>query len=99
MIATLRRFMALLLVVQWLERDLAGKPGPTFPDHAQKPGIRRGPRPQKGSPAKRPGTPYALRRNIVRKRQKTMVCLAFGSLIFALKSLWEPAHRPFSGSG
>jgi len=31
--------MALLLVVQWLERDLAGKPGPTFPDHAQKPGI------------------------------------------------------------
>src|SRR5260370_8051410 len=39
MIATLRRFMALLLVVQWLERDLAGKPGPTFPDRAQKPGI------------------------------------------------------------
>jgi hypothetical protein len=31
--------MALLLVVQWLERDLAGKPGPTFPDRAQKPGI------------------------------------------------------------
>jgi len=27
--------MALLLVVQWLERDLAGKPGPTFPDRAQ----------------------------------------------------------------
>src|SRR5258708_36190017 len=35
MMATLRRFMALLLVVQWLERDLAGKPGPTFPDRAQ----------------------------------------------------------------
>jgi hypothetical protein len=28
--------MALLLVVQWLERDLAGKPGPTFPDRASK---------------------------------------------------------------
>jgi hypothetical protein len=33
--ATLRSFIALLLVGQWLERDLAGKPGPTFPDHAQ----------------------------------------------------------------
>jgi hypothetical protein len=33
--ATLRRFMTLLLVGQWLERDLAGKPGPTFPDHTQ----------------------------------------------------------------
>src|SRR5882724_4848687 len=37
--ATLRRFMALLLVVLRLTRDLAGKPGPTFPDRAQKPGI------------------------------------------------------------
>jgi hypothetical protein len=89
--------MALLLVVQWLERDLAGKPGPTFPDHAQKPGIlsrlsvifsenrfalfritlwARGPK--KEARPKGPGTPYALRRNIARKRQKTMVCLAFG---------------------
>jgi hypothetical protein len=25
-----------------------------------------------------PGTPYALRRNIFRKRQKTMGCFAFG---------------------
>jgi hypothetical protein len=27
---------------------------------------------------KGPGTPYALRRNIFRKHQKTMACLAFG---------------------
>jgi hypothetical protein len=39
MMATLRRFMALLLVVQRSTRDLAGKPGPTFPDRALKPGI------------------------------------------------------------
>jgi hypothetical protein len=73
--------MALLLVVQW-ERDLTGKPGPTFPDRAQylecegalvvKPGPKKEARP------KGPGTPYALRRNIFRKRQKTMACLAFG---------------------
>jgi hypothetical protein len=75
--------MALLLVVRRLERDLAGKPGPTFPDRAQKPGIRNGtndltPGPKKEARPKGPGTPYALRRNIFRKRQKTMVCLAFG---------------------
>jgi hypothetical protein len=29
---------------------------------------------QKGSPAKGPGTPYSLRRNIFRNRQKTMGC-------------------------
>ncbi|MBA2397871.1 MAG: hypothetical protein H0V72_04090 [Bradyrhizobium sp.] len=34
--------MALLLVVQWLERDLAGKPGPTFPDRAQNLKCERG---------------------------------------------------------
>src|SRR6185436_20130943 len=39
MMATLRRFMALLLVVQRSTRDLTGKPGPTFPDRALKPGI------------------------------------------------------------
>src|SRR5882757_1207823 len=53
MMATLRRFMALLLVVRW--RDLAGKPEPTFPDHAQKPGFWRALGAQKGSPAKRTG--------------------------------------------
>jgi hypothetical protein len=31
--------MALLLVVQRWMRDLTGKPGPTFPDRALKPGI------------------------------------------------------------
>jgi hypothetical protein len=114
--------MALLLVVQRLTRDLAGKPGPTFPDRALIPGIlarddassNRHPAPSilfehdlranayrvcpEGKPVptfpdhalgalsppkkearpKGPGTPYALRRNIFRKRQKTMVCLAFG---------------------
>jgi hypothetical protein len=34
--------------------------------------------PKKEARPKGPGTPYALRRNIFRKRQKTMVCLAFG---------------------
>src|SRR6185312_7872813 len=38
-----------------LERDLAGKPGPILPDHAQKPGIRRARGAQKGSPAKPTG--------------------------------------------
>jgi hypothetical protein len=38
-----------------LERDLAGKPGPTFPDHAQNLGIRGRSGAQKGSPAKRTG--------------------------------------------
>jgi hypothetical protein len=74
--------MALLLVVQWLERDLTGKPGPTFPDRAQNLKCERGPRhqlgPKKEARPKGPGAPYALRRNIFRKRQKTMVCLAFG---------------------
>jgi hypothetical protein len=113
--------MALLLVVQRLTRDLTGKPGPTFPDRALKPGIlarddassNRHPAPsilfehdlrenayrvcpegktgihfsgscsggafspKKEARPKGPGTPYALRRNIFRKRQKTMVCLAF----------------------
>jgi hypothetical protein len=43
--------MALLLVVQWLERDLAGKPGPTFPDRAQKPEILKG----RSAPKRMPG--------------------------------------------
>src|SRR5215212_8320721 len=112
MIATLRRFMALLLVVQRLTRDLTGKPGPTFPDRALKPGIlarddassNRHPAPsilfehdlsgepdtqfsgscsggaftpKKEARPKGPGAPYALRRNIFRKRQKTRVCWAF----------------------
>src|SRR6478672_12138011 len=40
--------------------------------------------PKKEARPKRPGTPYALRRNIFRKRQKTMVCLAFGELILGV---------------
>ena len=38
-----------------LERDLAGKPGPTFPDHAQNLEFEGRYRAQKGSPAKRTG--------------------------------------------
>jgi hypothetical protein len=38
-----------------LERDLAGKPGPFFPDHAQKLEFDRALTAQKGSPAKRTG--------------------------------------------
>jgi hypothetical protein len=34
--------------------------------------------PKKEARPKGPGTPYALRRNIVRKRQKTTVCLPAG---------------------
>jgi hypothetical protein len=70
--------MALLLVVQ----DGAISPenrDPAFPDRALKPWNSRGRLgPKKEARPKGPGTPYALRRNIFRKRQKTMVCLAFG---------------------
>jgi len=34
--------------------------------------------PKKEARPKGPGTPYALRRNIVRNRRKTMRCLRFG---------------------
>jgi hypothetical protein len=40
--------------------------------------------PKKEARPKGPGTPYALRRNIFRKRQKTMVCLAFDGLILGV---------------
>ncbi|WP_291575469.1 hypothetical protein, partial [Bradyrhizobium sp.] len=40
---------------QWLEHDLAGKPGPTFPDHAQKPGLRKGASPSKRKPGQKTG--------------------------------------------
>jgi hypothetical protein len=72
--------MALLLVVH-VEGDLTGKPGPTFPDRAQTwdaNGAMAQTCPKKEARPKGPGTPYALRRNIFRKRQKTMVRLAFG---------------------
>nr|HEV8008849.1 hypothetical protein [Bradyrhizobium sp.] len=39
--------------------------------------------PKKEARPKGPGTPYSLRRNIVRNRRKTMRCLRFGELIFA----------------
>src|SRR5258706_14736544 len=74
MMATLRRFMALLLVVQWLERDLAGKPGPTFPDRAQNLKCERGNGldlwPQKGSPAKRPGNTLCVAAQYIQKTPK-----------------------------
>jgi hypothetical protein len=71
------------LLFFWLgqkwKRDLAGKPGPTFPDRTQKPGNSKGAQaPKKEARPKGPGTPYALRRNIVRNLQKTMRYLWFG---------------------
>jgi hypothetical protein len=36
---------------QWLERDLAGKPGPTFPDRAQNLEFER----RAGRPKRKPG--------------------------------------------
>jgi hypothetical protein len=57
---------------QWLERDLAGKPGPTFPDHAQNLEFEGRIAPKKEARPKGPGTPYSLRRNIVRNCRKTM---------------------------
>src|ERR1700730_12891264 len=53
MMAMLRRFIALLLARTMLERDLAGKPGPTFPDHTQKPGVREGARRPKRKPGQK----------------------------------------------
>src|SRR6478609_6237172 len=70
MMATLRRFMALLLVVQRSTRDLAGKPGSTFPDRALKPGIRWGAFPQKGSPAKRTGHTLRVAAQYIQKTSK-----------------------------
>jgi hypothetical protein len=40
--------------------------------------AKRGARPKKEARPSGPGTPYALRRNIVRNRQKTTASLAFG---------------------
>ncbi|MCA6118669.1 hypothetical protein J6524_27880 [Bradyrhizobium sp. WSM 1738] len=54
------------------EHDLFGKPVPIFRI------MLRGAFPKKEARPMGPGTPYALRRNIFRKRQKTMVCLAIG---------------------
>jgi hypothetical protein len=53
--ATLRSFIALLLVGQWLERDLAGKPGPTFPDRTRKREILEGAWRLKRKPGQRTG--------------------------------------------
>jgi hypothetical protein len=43
-------------VGQWLERDLAGKPGPTFPDHAQNLEFEGRQAPKKEARPKGPGT-------------------------------------------
>jgi hypothetical protein len=61
---------------QWRERDLAGKPGPTFPDRARTWSLQTPQAPKKEARPKGPGTPYSLRRNIVRNRRKTMGCSA-----------------------
>src|SRR6516165_10598144 len=45
-------------------------------DNAQNPEFRRARQPKKEARPKGPGDSYALQRNIFRKRQKTMGCLA-----------------------
>jgi len=50
-----------------LKRDLAGKPGPYFRVTLKKLNFRRARMaPKKEARPRGPGTPYALRRNIVR---------------------------------
>src|SRR5438105_1323065 len=71
MIATLRSFIAVLLV-----RTMAGarsrrKTGTHFSGSRSKPGIQGRPAPKKEARPKGPGKPYSLRRNIVRNRGKT----------------------------
>src|SRR6187402_2302048 len=84
MIAILRRFMIVLLA-----RTMAGarsrrKTGTHFSGSRSKPGILQAPMaPKNEARPKGPGASCSLRRNIVRKRQKTMVCLAVGYPIFA----------------
>src|SRR5260370_18176324 len=71
MMATLRSFIALLLNRQWLEHDLTGKPGPTFPDHAQNLEFEGRMTPKKEARPKDRANLYSLQRNIVMNRRKT----------------------------
>jgi hypothetical protein len=74
--------MALLLVVHGGCAISPENRDPLFRIALKNLGCERGPGlkpgPKKEARPKGPGTPYALRRNIFRKRQKTMVCLAVG---------------------
>jgi hypothetical protein len=67
-------------VGQWLERDLAGKPGPTFPDRAQNLEIRGRVAPKKEA---RPKDRAHLTR-----------CGAIYSEIAKKQWLWSGFHRP-----
>jgi len=88
MMATLRSFIALLL-----DQTMAGarsrrKTGTHFSGSRSKNSARAQPSnrrfaPKKEARPKGPGTPYSLRRNIIRNRRKTMRCLRFGELNFA----------------
>src|ERR1700722_3305607 len=88
MMATLRSFIALLL-----DQTMAGarsrrKTGTHFSGSRSKNSVRAQPSkgrfaPKKEARPKGAGTPYSLRRNIVRNRRKTVRCLRFGELIFA----------------
>src|ERR1700733_7629032 len=104
MMAMLRRFIALLLTrpIQSrprLEHDLTGKPGPTFPDHAQK-NLKfagRSP-PQKGSPAKRTGHTLRVAQQHSQKTPKINDLLPDWLTDFRLKRRPQPAvSRFFAG--
>src|SRR6266849_2142548 len=92
MMATLRSFIALLLVGQCWEARSRRKTGTRFSGSHSKTRNSKGRlAPKKEARPKGPGTPYSLRRNIVRNRPKTMGCLRFGQLILA-------ANRPASAA-
>ncbi|MBC9883583.1 hypothetical protein G8O24_40570 [Bradyrhizobium sp. INPA01-394B] len=69
--------MSFFAVGQWVKRDLAGQAGTFFTDNAGN--VENGAcYAQKGNPAISTGYPMRLRRNIGKKRQKTMRSLRVG---------------------
>jgi hypothetical protein len=57
-------------VGQWLERDLAGKPGPTFPDHAQNLEFEGRMAPKKEARPKGPGITLLVAAQYIQKSPK-----------------------------
>jgi hypothetical protein len=57
-------------VGQWLERDLAGKPGPTFPDHAQNLEFEGRLAPKKEARPKGPGITLLVAAQYIQKSPK-----------------------------
>src|ERR1700689_4917852 len=89
MMAMLRRFIALLLARTMLERDLAGKPGPTFPDHAQKPGVREGARRPKRKPGQRTGHTLLVAAQYSQKSPENNALFAIWLAAFRAKRGWD----------